>query len=170
MNHLRRFLPILCVALVAIPGLAGDFDDILKATKQVWPDKSWGAAVCSVDFNQLALLDLTDGAKEQGMSMLILNVKSPKELEGTLNLLLSRKPDFLVLIEDDPSLGEKNRAMSTIVGRAGARKIPTVGLTEESLKYGALMAMGPGTGGKLLVNGKVAKDYKITVPEGAVIK
>lgn len=166
----RPLALLLAGALAFLPAAAGDYDQVLATVKQVWPEKRTGAAVCSVDFNQMALLDLTDGAKDRGISLLILNVKAPKELEPILNMLLGRKPDFVVLIEGDPSLGEKNRAMQMVVGRARVRRIPTVGISEDAIKYGAIFAIGDATGGKLLVNGKVAKEYGITIPEGAIVK
>ena len=48
-----------------------------------------------------------------------------------------------------------------------AVKVPTAVTTEAGVKQGAILGMGPGTGGKLLSNAKVAAVVGIGVPAGA---
>ena len=153
---------------LTLPLAAGDYDDVLKSVRSAWPDKTTGAAICSVDFNQLALMDLAESAKTLNINLLIMNVKSPKELRTTLNVLLAKRPGFLVLIDEDPVLGVKSGNTRFIIAQAGARKIPTVAITEEAIKLGAVFAIGPATGGKLITNQKEANRMGVPLPEEMV--
>jgi len=157
-------LALATTILINAPVFAGDYDQVLSAVQRLWPDKTTAAAICSVDWTQQALLDLTDAAKSRGISLMILNVKTQKDVDNTLNNLLSRRPQFMILIEGDPMVGIKSRSTDLIIGRAAARRIPTVALTEEGLSRGAVMAAGEATKGKVLWNVKVAKKLELPQP------
>lgn len=168
MDHRFRFLKMSVLALVAAATLsAGDYDALFGTVAKAKPGWKTAAALCSLDSNQLALLDLTDSAKQKGISLIVVNVTAQKELEPQLRSLITRKPDFLILMEEDPLLGAKSHNAGMIVGRANGAKIPTLTITKEGLKLGALFAIGGDTGGKLLGNAKVAKAIGIALPEGA---
>jgi len=49
-----------------------------------------------------------------------------------------------------------------------ALKVPTAATTEAGVKQGAALGIGPGTGGKLMSNAKVAAVAGVAVPAGAV--
>lgn len=173
MHLMKRLTTTVFAGLVALPVMAGDYDDVLRAVKMAWPDRSTGAAICSVDFNQLALLDLTDSAKNLNLNLIIVNVQKPvsQKREGhallrkSLSALLARKPGFLVLIDDDPMLGAKSGNTGFIVSQAAAYDIPTVAITREAMEVGAIFSIGPGTDGKLLTNRKVAERMKLPLPD-----
>jgi hypothetical protein len=48
-----------------------------------------------------------------------------------------------------------------------AIKIPTAATSEAGVKQGAALGIGPGTGGKLMSNAKVAAVAGVAVPAGA---
>lgn len=162
MNHLRLGA---LVAFATLPVCAGDYDDLLKSVRLAWPERTTGAAICSLDANQLALMDLAESAKTLNISLIIMNVQKPQELRNTLNTLLGKKPGFLVLIDDDPILGVKSGHTRQIIGQAASRKIPTVALTEEAIALGAVFAVGPATKGKLVTNPKAAERIGVPLPD-----
>jgi ABC-type uncharacterized transport system substrate-binding protein len=168
MNTCLRTLKRSVLALVVATTLsAGDYDALLSTVAKAKPEWKTAAAMCSLDMNQLALLDLTDSAKQKGISLIVMNVASAKDVEPMLRNLVQRKPDFLILMEEDLILGVKSKAGAMIVGRANNAKIPTLAITKYGLKLGALFAIGADTNGKLLGNSKVAKALGVALPEGA---
>jgi hypothetical protein len=81
--------------------------------------------------------------------------------------LSGRKPDAVVLLAGDHVAGDGSAAASFIIQRMAVLKIPTVATTEAGVKQGAALAIGPGTGGRLLANAKVAAVAGVAVPAGA---
>lgn len=114
----------------------------------------------------MALMDL-GSATENIVSMFVLHMDSPKDLDRTLSTVTRKPKDeiFLLLIADDPVTGEATQACKILVGRMSGRGIPVVGTTAASLKLGAVFAQGPGTGDKLLTNPEAAKKLRVALPE-----
>lgn len=163
-----RFLKPALLSLLAAGSLfAGDYDALLGAVAKAKPEWKTGAVMCSLDMNQLALLDLTDTAKQKGISLVVLNVAAQKDVDPMLRSLVNRKPDFAILMEEDLILGVKSKSGAVMAGRLSAAKIPTLSITRAGLKLGALFAIGDDTKGKLLGNAKAAKALGVALPEGA---
>ena len=155
-------------ALVSAPLLAGDYDHVLDVVKQAWPARAKGMAICSLEANQFTLLDLVETAKARGISLVIINIKEIRDMEKTLQSALQRRPDFCLIIDDDTVLGSKSTLINRVVGRAAAQGVPTVGLSPEPLKFGAVLAVGAAPGAPILVNLAMARRMKLEIPEGAV--
>lgn len=161
-----RFLKFTTLTLLMTGALvAGDYDGLLKVVLKSKPQWKSGAAMCSLDMNQLALLDLTDAAKAMGLNLVVLNVAAQKDIEPMLQTMLRRKPDFIILMDEDPLLGVKTNTGSRIIKMSIAYKIPTLSITQAGLKLGALFAVGPDTQGKVLGNAQVAAKLGVSLPE-----
>lgn len=155
-------------AILSTSLMAGDYDHVLDVMKQAWPERAKGVAICSLEANQFALLDLVDTAKDRGLSLVIMNMKEARELEATLKAALARRPQFFLIIDEDPILGAKGHSLSRLVGRASSAGIPSVSLSEVALASGVAMAVGSAADAKVVVNEDVIKRLKLTRPEGAV--
>ena len=157
-----------CV-LLSSPLAAGDYSHVLEAVKRTWPGRTTGVAFCSLEANQLALLDLVDTAKEQGLSLAIIDLKGAKDSEKTIRTGLGRQPqpDFVLVIDEDPQVGTAGPLLGKLVARALSLKVPAVGLRAGDLDKGAALAVGSEPGAKVFANRKVLRQLNLAVPEGA---
>ncbi len=73
----------------------------------------------------------------------------------------------MVLVASDKVAGDGSGAAALLIQRLGSAKIPSVGTTEQAVKQGAVFAVGPGTGGKVLGNAKAAAVAGVSLPSGA---
>jgi ABC-type uncharacterized transport system substrate-binding protein len=162
---MRRLAALVVLAVLAVPGRAGDFDAVIKSARQAWPERRTVVVVCHKDASSMALMDL-GSATENLVSMFVLHVDSQKDLDKTLSTVTRKPKDeiFLLLISDDPVTGEATQAGKILVGRMTSRGIPVVGTTAAALKLGAVFAQGPGTGDKLVPNHEVAKKLGVALP------
>ena len=155
-------------ALLSTSLLAGDYGHVLDVVSQTWPERGKGVVLCSLEANQFTLLDLVDTAKERGLSLTIVNLKELKALDKTIATTLSRRPDFVLIIDDDPILGSKGSALPRLLARAASLGIPTVGMSVEPLKVGGALAAGAAATDKVYYSDAVLKTLKLPIPEGAV--
>jgi hypothetical protein len=155
-------------ALSSVTLLGGDYSHLLEVVKTNWPERSKGMAICSLQANQFTLLDLVDNAKEKGISLVIVNIKEMKEMEKTLGSALNRRPDFILIIDDDTVLGSKSTLIAKVVSRAAVKGIPTIGLSVDPLKFGAVLAVAAAADAPIYVNMAAAKQLKVDLPAGAV--
>lgn len=144
---------------------AGDYEALLGAMRKAWPGRSSVAVVCDANASRAALNALTAAAS--GMRVLVVDVKGPQDMGKAIGTLSGHKPDAVVLLEGDHVAGDGSSAASFLIQRMAAQKIPTAATTEEGVKQGASLAIGPGTGGRLLANAKVAAVAGVSVPPGA---
>ena len=155
-------------AILSTSLLAGDYGHVLDVVQKAWPERTKGMAICSLEANQFALLDLVDTAKERGLSLVIVHLKDARDLDATLKTALMRHPDFVLIIDEDPILGSKGVSLSRLVGRAAAMGIPAVGLAPDLLNCGGAVAVAAATEAKVQYNAEVLKQLKLAVPEAAV--
>jgi ABC-type uncharacterized transport system substrate-binding protein len=101
------------------------------------------------------------------MKVMVVDVKGPQDMGKAIGTLTGRKPDAVVLLAGDHVAGDGSSAATFLIQRMAAAKIPTGATTEAGVKQGAALAIGPGTGGKLMSNAKVAAVAGVTVPAGA---
>ena len=160
-------LTVAACALFSSSLLAGDYGHVLDVVKQTWPERTKGIALCSLEANQFALLDLVDTAKEKGISLAIINVKNVKESDRDIQTALQRSPDFLLIIDEDPLMGSKGALLKRLVARAMGSKVPAVGLSADALEAGAVLAAGADPTAKVFYNGKMLKKLEMPIPEGA---
>ena len=152
-------------ALCSAPLMAGDYDAIGKAVRQAWPQVSTVAVVCDSASNR-GSLDAIAGALP-GMKLIVIDVKGQQDMGKALGTLGARRPDAVVLVAGDKVAGDGTSAASFLIQRMAAAKVPTVATTEAGVRQGAVLAMGPGTGGKLLANAKVAGVAGVSLPANA---
>lgn len=144
---------------------AGDYEALFSAIRKAWPGKASVAVVCDANASRAELNALTAAAS--GMKVLVVDVKGPQDMGKAIGTLSGHKPDAIVLLEGDHVAGDGSSAASFLIQRMAAQKVPTAATTEAGAKQGAALAIGAGTGGKLLCNGKVAAVAGVPVPAGA---
>lgn len=162
-SHLFKMAALACITL---PAAAGDFDQVLSAVRKAWPDRSQIAVVCDAAGSKAAITALAAAAG--GMKISIMDVKGPQDIGKTVAALMGKKPDLLVLIPGDRVAGEGQPGASFIIQRMANLKVPVIGTTEAGVKQGAVLAMGPTTGSRLLANAKAAALAGVTLPDAAV--
>jgi hypothetical protein len=101
------------------------------------------------------------------MTVVVVDVKGPQDMGKAIGTLTGRKPDAIVLLAGDHVAGDGSSAASFLIQRMAGIKIPTAATTEAGVKQGAALGIGPGTGGKLMSNAKVAAVAGVAVPAGA---
>lgn len=144
---------------------AGDYDALLGAMKKSWPQCTTIAVVCDANSSKAALATLTGAAA--GLKVLVVDVKGPQDMGKAIGTLTGRKPDAVILLAGDHVAGDGSSAASFLIQRMAAMKVPTAATTEAGVKQGAALGIGPGTGGKLMSNAKVAAVAGVAVPAGA---
>ncbi|WP_157492359.1 ABC transporter substrate binding protein [Geothrix fermentans] len=157
---------VLAPALVSMSLAAGDYDALIGVMGKAWPSVKTIAVVCDATSNKRAVAALT--ASAEGFRVLVVDVKGPQDMGKAVAALSGRKPDAVVLLAGDHVAGDGTAAASFIIQRMAVQKIPTVATTEAGVKQGAVLAIGPGTGGKLMANVKVASVVGVPVPPGAI--
>jgi ABC-type uncharacterized transport system substrate-binding protein len=151
--------------LLAAPLVAGDYDALGKAMRSAWPQVGTVAVVCDSTHSKTAL-DAIAGALP-GMKLVVVDVKGPQDMGKALGTLSARHPDAVMLVAGDKVAGDGTSAAAFLIQRMAATKVPTVATTEQGVRQGAVLGMGPGTSGKLLANGKVAGVTGVSVPASA---
>jgi ABC-type uncharacterized transport system substrate-binding protein len=157
---------VLVLAMLVTPMLsAGDYDALLGAMRKAWPERTSVAVVCDAAASRAALNSLTAAAA--GMKVLVVDVKGPQDMGKAIGALSSHKPEAIILLAGDHVAGDGSSAASFLIQRMAAMKVPTAATTEAGVKQGASLGIGPGTGGKLMANAKVASVAGVSVPSGA---
>lgn len=161
-----KLVTLLSAALLTAASLAaGDYDALGKALRQNWPQATTVAVVCDTAHNKGALDAIASALP--GVKLLVLDVKSQQDVGKVLSALGTRRPDALILVAGDKVVGDGTSAASFLIQRLAAAKVPTVATTEAGVRQGAVLGVGPGTGGKLLANAKVALVAGVNLPAGA---
>lgn len=152
-------------ALMTAPLMAGDYDALGKAVRSTWPQVATVAVVCDAASSKGAVEAIHSALP--GVKILVVDVKGQQDMGKALGTLGTRRPDAVVLVAGDKVAGDGSSAASFLIQRMAAAKVPTVATTEAGVRQGAVLGVGPGTGGKLLANAKVAAVAGVTVPSGA---
>jgi ABC-type uncharacterized transport system substrate-binding protein len=162
---MRRLASLaLILTAASVSAIAGDYDALMAAIKKTWPDKHNVAVVCDQGGSKNNVQILASAAN--GMKILLIDVKGPQDMGKALGTLSGQKPDLVVLIAGDKVAGDGSPAATFLIQRMAGAKVPVAATTEAGVKQGAVVAVGPGTGGKLLVNAKAAALSGVSVPEG----
>lgn len=164
-SMVRFRLASLAVILAAGSLAAGDYDALMGAIRKAWPQVSTLAVVCDTGQSKGNLAALTGAAG--GMKVMVVDVKGPQDMGKAIGALSGRRPDAVVLLAGDHVAGDGSSAATFLIQRMAAMKVPTAATTEAGVKQGASLGIGPGTGGKLLCNAKVAAVAGVGVPDGA---
>lgn len=148
----------------AFAAFASDFDQVVQVLKKTWPDKTLIAVVVDASGSKPKVDALAAAAT--GMKIALIDVKGPQDMGKAVGALMSQKPHVLVLIPGDRVAGDGQPGATFLIQRMAAQHVPTIATSESGAKQGAVFAVGPGTGGKLLVNPKSATVAGVSVPEG----
>ena len=159
-----RLIPRLILLSAALPAFSGDYDALISALKKTWPDKTHIAVVCDQGNSKGAVSALAGAAG--GMKVVLVDVKGPQDMGKALGTLSGQKPDVVILIAGDRVAGDGSPAATFLIQRMAGLKVPVTATTEAGAKQGAVAAVGPGTGGKLLVNPKASAAVGIPVMDG----
>lgn len=160
-----RSLIFVIPAFASMALMAGDYDAVLGAMKKAWPQVETVAVVCDANGSKAALSTLTGAAS--GLKVIVVDVKGPQDIGKAVATLTGRRPDAVLLLAGDRVAGDGSSAAGFLIQRMAAIKIPTAATTEAGVKQGAVLGIGPGTGGKLMSNAKVAAVAGVAVPAGA---
>lgn len=153
----------LMVALAAASTLhAGDYDALIGAIKKAWPGRTNLGVVCDTNESRAALGALTAAAT--GMHILVVDVKGPMDVGRAVNTLSQHHPSVVILLAGDHVAGDGSAAAGFLIQRMASEKIPTAATTQAGVRQGAVLGIGPGTGGKLLANARVAAVAGVSVP------
>lgn len=152
-------------ALLTASLAASDYDALGKAVRSAWPQVGTVAVVCDTTHSKAAV-DAISGALP-GMKVIVVDVKGPQDMGKALGTLGTRRPDAVLLVAGDKVAGDGTSAAAFLIQRMASAKIPTVATTEAGVRQGAVLGVGPGTGGKLLANAKVATVAGVTIPASA---
>lgn len=154
--------------LLGSPLFAGDYDHVFDVVKAVWPQRTLAMAICDKDANQLALIDLADTAKAHGISLTIIDLRNEKDYPRTLTSSLALKPGFLLIVDEDPLLGGKGKLTARMVYRGAGQGIPTVGISKDALKVGAVLMAATDPKGPVYANKEAAKQMNLELPAGVL--
>ena len=162
---MRRIASLaLLMTAVSASAFAGDYDALISAIKKTWPDKHNVAVVCDQGGSKGNVQILASAAS--GMKIMLIDVKGPQDMGKALGTLTAQKPDVVVLVNGDRVAGDGSTAATFLIQRMANIKVPVAATTEAGVKQGAVVGVGPSTGGKLLVNPKAAMLSGVAVPEG----
>ena len=153
------------LAWVSMAAWSGDFDQAIQTLKKTWPDKIVIAVVAEVSSSK-PKIDALAAACGSGMKIAVIDVKGPQDLGKAVGALGGQRPHVLFLIPGDRLAGDGQPGATFLIQRLASQKIPTIATTEAGAKQGAVFAVGPGTGGKLLVNPKSATVAGVSLPDG----
>ena len=153
------------VTLCSSALVAGDYDAIGKAMHAAWPQVTTVAIVCDASGSK-GVLDTLVGSLP-GMKVFVVDVKGTQDMGKALGTLAGRHPDAVLLVATDRVVGDGSSAATFLIQRMAAIKVPTVATTEAGVRQGAALGIGPGTGGRLLANAKVASVAGVSLPAGA---
>lgn len=157
---------VLMLSAASASAFAGEYDALIAAVKKTWPDKHNVAVVCDQGTSRGNVQVLAGAAS--GMKITLIDVKGPQDMGKALGTLAGQKPDVVVLIAGDRVAGDGSPAATFLIQRMAGAKVPVVATTEAGVKQGAVVAVGAGTGGRLLVNPKAAMLSGVVVPEGGI--
>lgn len=156
---------LLSTALLTAPLAAGDYDALGKALRHTLPQASTVAVVCDSSGSKASLESLAGSLG--GVKLIVVDVKGQQDMGKALATLGTRKPDAVVLLAGDRVAGDGTSAATFLIQRMAAAKVPTMATTEAAVRQGAVLGVGPSTGGKVLANAKIAGLTGVSIPTGA---
>jgi len=152
-------------ALLSSPLLGGDYDAIGKTLRHALPNCGTVAVVCDSVHSKSSVDAIAGGMT--GLKVIVMDVKNPQELGRAIASLGSRHPDAILLVAGDKVAGDGTTAATFLIQRMASAKVPTLSITEQGVRQGAALAVGPSTGGKVFANAKMATITGIPIPAGA---
>jgi ABC-type uncharacterized transport system substrate-binding protein len=149
--------------LLTVPLSASEFDQLVAVLKKTWPERREVAMVCDLTASQPFVDDLLKAAAG-GLKVKVYPVKGPSDIGRVATQILGAKTDLLVLVPSDPVAGDGLKEAEYLIKKIAGSKIPTVATTESGVRQGALIGVGPGTGGVVFTNPKAAAVVGLSLP------
>lgn len=143
---------------------ANDFGDLMKVSKETWSAKRHLGVICHYGFSASRVQALAEAAGE-GFHITVADIRRGEQASQAANLLSLRQADYLVLLPQDPLVRDGSFAATVAVHTLSRRGVPSVGTTPEALGQGAVFAVGPRTGGELLVNDRPIGTIDVILPD-----
>lgn len=163
---MQTFLkPALLLVLAAGAALqANDFGDLMKVSKETWSGKRHIGVICHYGFSASRVQALAEAAGE-GFHITVADIRRGEHVSRAANLLDLRAADYLVLLPKDPLVRDGSYGATVAIHALSRRGIPSVGMSPEALGQGAVFAVGPRTGGELLVNDRPIGTIDVILPD-----
>jgi len=130
-------------ALLLLSGsaiVAGTHDDLLQSVKKRWPDKKQGIVVCNTEANAESVQALAVAASKLGLTLQVFNVADDRDIDSASGIVMRSRPDFVVLVDQDPILGAAGKQTKKFIQRASSAGVPTISTGESMLKIGAVLS------------------------------
>lgn len=159
-----RWPVLAALAFLLAPSLAAEeFDQLVAVLKKTWPDRREIAMVCDPSASQPFVDDLRK-VGGPGLKVKVYEVRNPGDLGKAINQIIAAKTEVVVLVPSDPVAGDGLKEAEYLIKKLAGSRIPTVATTESGVKQGALIGVGPGTGGVVFVNTKAAGVVSLPLP------
>ncbi|BDU74195.1 hypothetical protein [Mesoterricola silvestris] len=158
---------ILAAFGLATAASAGDFGPLMNAARSTWPDRTRLSVVANYRRSAGEIQALAEAAGE-GCTIVVLDVGdgATDYARVLYNETRRIRPDYLVLLRDDPCYPEGVMDSTVIVRRLVQAGIPCLGTTPAAIRQGATFAVGPETGNEILVNPEARGTINVTLPQG----
>lgn len=164
------------LALILAAGLSAfpqelPTDAIVRVGRATWPGDITVGVVCDHARSGARVRALQAGFAP-GSRILVVDARHPEHLTRACMLLGQAKPEFVLLLPDDPLVHDGSPEAYRVIQSMTARNIPTLATTPAALAQGAWAVAGPATGGVLQVNpaltGSIEVDWKHSYPTTTV--
>jgi hypothetical protein len=165
MRTLIRLAGIATAALAGFSAQATDFSPLMEATQSTWPQKTHIGVIADYQHSKEEILALARSAGS-GCTITVLDVKTRTQAEtaGT-QLALRAKPDYVVLLSNDPLLREGDPAATRAIRQVANLGIPAVGTSPQAVRQGAVFSMGAQTGLDVMVTDHMIGTVEVILPQ-----
>jgi ABC-type uncharacterized transport system substrate-binding protein len=136
----RAFFTSALLLLSGTAMVAGTPDDLLKSLKKQWPDKKQGIVICNTQVNADTVQALAAAAEKTGISLQVFNVATDRDIDSASGIVMQSRPDFVVLVDQDPVLGASGKQTKKFIQRASSAGVPTISTGESLMKIGAVLS------------------------------
>ncbi len=163
MHPLIRTLAAALVGLSPLAAQGSEFGPLLSVAQRTWPDKTHIGIVCNYAKGQDMVRELARNAAA-GTLITVVDTPSAAYLGAARNALMDRHTDYLVVLPRDPVFFEGSYATMVLVNTLASHGVPSVGTRPISLRQGAVFAIGPETGGELMVTDRLIGTVSVILP------
>jgi hypothetical protein len=161
---IMRAVIIGSLSFASFAARAVDYGPVLDVVKQTWPAKTHIAVIGAYHHDLDEIQALAEAAGE-GSLITVVDVSEQFNFLSVPRLVANRvKPDYVVLLRNDPMLRMGALETTWVVGQLAQSGIPSIGTTPMAIRQGALFALGEETGNELLVTPEVKGTMHVTLP------
>lgn len=165
MRNLIRLAGITTAALASLPALATDFSPLMEATQATWPQKTRIGVIADYRHSKDEIQALARSAGS-GCTITVLDVKTRTQAQNAgTQLALCAKPDYVVLLANDPLVREGDPAATRAIRQVAGFGIPAVGTSPQAVQQGAVFSMGAQTGLDVMVTDHMIGTVEVILPQ-----